>query len=86
MCAVYDYFKARPQLKSKLVMAIHDEIQVLVHKDDPVEMLFELQDIMQDTGSPVPIVSDMEITFTDWKHKQEVSTIADIERVKEEQR
>ena len=81
MRAVYDYLHAHPSLKSKLVMAIHDEVQLYIHKDDPIELLFELQKIMQETGSPVPIVSDMEVTFTNWKEKQEVSTLKEVKKL-----
>ena len=65
--------------KSKLVMQIHDEVQILWHKDDPPELMFEFKRIMQDIDSQVPIVSDMEVTFTTWKEKQEVSTLEELQ-------
>ena len=80
--AVTKYLKEKGY-KSKFVMPIHDEVQFLIHKDDPLEMCFELQKIMQDVGSPVPIVSDMEITFTNWKEKEEVHNVGEIEALRD---
>lgn len=61
-----------------------DEIQLAHHKDDPIEMMFELQEIMQDIDSQVPIVSDLEVTTTDWKHKVEINNIEELRRLFDE--
>ena len=61
-----------------------DEIQVEHHKDDPLSIMFELQEIMQDTGSQVPIVSDLEVTTTDWKHKVEIANMKELEEFYEQ--
>lgn len=70
-------------LKSRFVMPIHDEVQIYYHKDDPVECLWEMKKIMQDIDSQVPIVSDMEITLTNWKEKFEVNSYEELMQVKD---
>lgn len=70
--------------KSRIIIPIHDEIQLAHHKDDPIEMMFELQEIMQDIDSQVPIVSDLEVTTTDWKHKVEINNIEELRRLFDE--
>ena len=71
--------------KSRIILPIHDELQFEHHKDDPKEIMFELKKIMQDTGSQVPIVSDLEVTTTDWKHKVEINSIQELEDLFNEQ-
>lgn len=70
-------------LKSRFVIPIHDEVQIYYHKDDPIECLWEMKKIMQDIDSQVPIVSDMEITLTNWKEKFEVNSYEELMQVKE---
>lgn len=62
--------------KSKLQMQIHDELSFLWHPDDPPEMWFEIKEILQDwEDGLVPIISDMEVTYTNWAEKVEVESI-----------
>lgn len=71
--------------KSRIIIPIHDELQFEHHKDDPIEIMFELKNIMQDIDSQVPIVSDLEVTTTDWKHKVEINNIEELRRLLYEQ-
>src|SRR5690554_2513265 len=53
--------------KTRILMNIHDEIQFELHKDEPNEILYEFKEIMEDLGNiPVPIVADIEISYTSW--------------------
>ena len=72
--AARNYLKSHGY-KTKMVMPIHDEVIFAWHKDDPIEVLWELKAIMGDVDSQVPLVSDMEITTTNWKEKYEVTDI-----------
>lgn len=68
--------------KSRLQMQIHDELMFEWHPDDPPELWFEIKSILQGWDDTlVPIVSDMEVTFTNWGEKFE---IANIEQLKGE--
>ena len=71
--------------KSRIIIPIHDEIQLEHHKDDPLEIMFELKEIMQDIDSQVPIISDLEVTTTDWKHKVEINNMKELEELMNEQ-
>ena len=58
------------QVKSRMMMNIHDEIFWLKHKDEQ-EVFFTYKQIMQDwEGSLVPIIAEMECTKTTWAEKQ----------------
>lgn len=73
------YLKANGY-KSKLQMQIHDELSFLWHPDDPAELFFEIKHIMEDfTDFLVPIVAEMEVTYTTWAEKQEVKTIEQLQ-------
>ena len=82
---VYEYL-ATHNCKTKVCMQIHDELQFYWHKDDPIDIFFDLQKIMADIGSPVPITSDMEVTAATWKDKKEVTTIEEFRDVITNQR
>lgn len=56
-----------------------DELQWYWHKDDPIELMFELQKVMQDIDSQVPIVSDLEVTKTNWKEKKEIGNLDELQ-------
>lgn len=71
--------------KSRIIIPIHDEIQLEHYAGDPPELMFELKNIMQDIDSQVPIVSDLEVTTTDWKHKVEINNIEELRRLLYEQ-
>jgi DNA polymerase-1 len=65
--------------KSKLQMQIHDELSFCWHPDDPPELFFEIKHIMEDfTDFLVPIVADMEVTYTTWADKVEVENIEEL--------
>lgn len=62
--------------KSKLMMQIHDELMFEWDPDDPPELWFKVKNILQSwEDTLVPIVSDMEVTYTNWGEKHEVETI-----------
>lgn len=65
-------FMQEHHMKSKIVLAIHDELQWYWHKDDDPALMFELQKVMQDIDSQCPIISDLEVTKTNWKEKVEI--------------
>lgn len=68
--------------KSRLQMQIHDELMFEWNEEDPPELWFEIKALLQAWDDTlVPIVSDMEVTFTNWGEKFE---IADIEQLKGE--
>lgn len=68
--------------KSRLQMQIHDELMFEWDESDPPELWFEIKALLQNwEDTLVPIVSDMEVTFTNWGEKFE---IADIEQLKGE--
>lgn len=76
---INEYLK-RYNYKSKLQMQIHDELSFLWHPDDSPKLFFALKAIMEDwKGFLVPIVADMEVTYTNWAEKQEVKSLKDLE-------
>lgn len=65
--------------KSVFQMQIHDELSFCWHEDDPPELFFELKEIMEDYPDFwVPVVADMEVTYTSWADKKGVKTIEDL--------
>lgn len=52
--------------KTRVLMNIHDEIQFEIHKDEPSSILYEFKAIMEDIDFPVPIVADIDISYTSW--------------------
>lgn len=69
---IYDYCKQHG-IKSRFQMNIHDELSWEKHKDDSIDVFFEFQKIMEQWDDTlVPIVADMEITYTTWAEKKEV--------------
>lgn len=68
--------------KSRLQMQIHDELMFEWDESDPPELWFEIKELLQDwEDTLVPIVSDMEVTYTNWGEKHEVD---DLEQLKGE--
>ena len=62
--------------KSVMMMQIHDELQFKHHKDDPIEIFFEIKKIMEEWDETyVPIVADMEVATTTWANKYEVNSL-----------
>ena len=58
--------------KSRIIHNIHDEIQFEIHKDEP-QIVLKLKEIMENTNHKfiVPIVTDIEMTSTNWNNKEE---------------
>ena len=77
ICQVAKYMRDN-NMKSKICMQIHDELQFYAHKDDDPQHWFNIQAIMADTGSQVPIIADMEVTTTTWKAKKEIKTLEEL--------
>lgn len=76
---IYDFLK-KNGYKSKWQMQVHDELSFIKHKDDPPEIFFEIQKIMQDwPDTLVPIVADMEVTKTTWAEKEGVETLNELQ-------
>jgi DNA polymerase-1 len=68
----YDYCKAHG-IKSRLQMNIHDELSWEKHKDDPIEVFYKFKELMETwEDTLVPIVADMEITYSTWAKKEEI--------------
>lgn len=81
ICEVEKYLQDH-NCKSKLIMQIHDEVQLAVHKDDDPQIFFDIQKILGTwNGSYVPFVSDMELTTTTWANKIEVETIEQFKEI-----
>lgn len=75
---LYDYCKAH-NVKSRWQMQIHDELSWEKHKDDPLEVFIELQNIMGDwSDALVPIVAEMDATKTTWAEKHGIEGIDEL--------
>ncbi len=75
---LYDYCKAH-NIKSRWQMQIHDELSWEKHKDDPLEVFIEMQNIMNDWADTlVPIVAEMDATKTTWAEKQGIEGIDEL--------
>lgn len=69
---VHNYLKSN-NLKSKMVLPIHDEIMLLVHKDE-MFVIAEVKRIMEDVTDVIkyiPMVSEPEISYTNWAEKED---------------
>lgn len=69
---VHNYLKDN-NLKSKMVLPIHDEIMLLVHKDE-MFVIKEVKRIMEDvtdTIKNIPMISEPEVSYTNWAEKEE---------------
>ena len=75
---LYDYCKEH-NIKSRWQMQIHDELSWEKHKDDPLEVFIEMQDIMGDWNETyVPIIAEMDATKTTWADKKGVEGIDEL--------
>lgn len=62
---IYNYFNDN-NLKSKMIMQIHDELVFYIHKDEEY-IIPEIRDIMQEyPGTKIPIVAEIEYSLTNW--------------------
>jgi len=76
---LYDYCKSH-NVKSRWQMQIHDELSWEKHKDDPLDVFIEMQNIMGDwADTQVPIVADMDATKTTWAEKQGVEGLDELQ-------
>lgn len=75
---LYDYCKSH-NVKSRWQMQIHDELSWEKHKDDPLEVFIDMQNIMNDwSDTLVPIVAEMDATKTTWADKKGVEGIDEL--------
>ena len=75
---LYDYCKSH-NVKSRWQMQIHDELSWEKHKDDPLEVFIEMQNIMNDwSDTLVPIVAEMDATKTTWADKKGIEGIDEL--------
>ena len=76
---LYDYCKAN-NVKSRWQMQIHDELSWEKHKDDPLEVFIEMQNIMGDwSDTLVPIVAEMDATKTTWADKKGIDGLDELQ-------
>lgn len=69
---VWKYLR-KNNLKSKMVLPIHDELMLLVHKDE-MFVIKEVKRIMEDVTDVIkyiPMISEPEISYTNWAEKVE---------------
>lgn len=75
---LYDYCKAN-NVKSRWQMQIHDELSWEKHKDDPLDVFIEMQNIMGDWNDTlVPIVAEMDATKTTWAEKHGIEGLDEL--------
>ena len=68
-----DNYLRENNLKSKMVLPIHDELMLLVHKDE-MFVIKEVKRIMEDVTDVIrniPMISEPEISYTNWAEKKE---------------
>lgn len=74
---LYDYSKAAG-IKSKFQMNIHDELSWVKHRDE-AEVFFQFKAIMEEWADAIiPIVAEMEVSFTNWAEKKGVHTLEEL--------
>jgi DNA polymerase-1 len=79
MRVLYDYCQAN-NIQSRYILNIHDELQYERHISDPPELFFEFKKIMEDwPDTQVPIVTDMEVTTTNWAEKKGVHNVNELQ-------
>ena len=62
------------KLKSKVLLPVHDEVQILVHKDEEY-IVTQIKQIMQDVKDVmpnIPMICDIDRTDTNWADKYKV--------------
>ena len=68
-----DKYLKENNLKSKMVLPIHDELMLLVHKDE-MFVIKEVKRIMEDVTDVIkyiPMISEPEVSYTNWACKKE---------------
>ena len=70
---IVDKYLKENNLKSKMVLPIHDELMLLVHKDE-MFVIKEVKRIMEDVTDVIkyiPMISEPEVSYTNWADKKE---------------
>lgn len=68
-----DKYLKENNLKSKMVLPIHDELMLLVYKDE-MFVIKEVKRIMEDVTDVIkyiPMISEPEVSYTNWAAKEE---------------
>ena len=74
---LWEYTKAN-NIKSRFQMNIHDELSWEKHKDED-DVFYKFKEIMEDwSDSLVPIIADMEVSYSTWADKKEVTDPAQL--------
>ena len=68
-----DKYLRENKLKSKMVLPIHDELMLLVHKDEMfvIKKVKEIMEDVTDVIKSIPMISEPEVSYTNWAEKQE---------------
>lgn len=68
-----DKYLRENNLKSKMVLPIHDELMLLVHKDEMfvINKVKEIMEDVTDVIKNIPMISEPEISYTNWAEKVE---------------
>ena len=68
-----DKYLKENNLKSKMVLPIHDELMLLVHKDEMfvINKVKEIMEDVTDVIKNIPMISEPEISYTNWACKEE---------------
>lgn len=65
--------------KTVMQMEIHDELSFCWHEDDDAQIFFDIKAIMEDFSDfLVPIVAEMEVTYTTWADKKGVHNVEEL--------
>lgn len=76
MIQIYKFIKDN-NLRMRMLQNVHDEVAYLIPESE-LHYIFNLQELMEDFPWDVNMVSDMEITGTNWAEKHEIKTQEDI--------
>ena len=69
---LYNYSKQHG-IKSRFQMNIHDELSWEKHKDEDITIFHQFKHIMETwEDALVPIIADLEISYTNWAEKEDV--------------
>ncbi len=70
MTRVYNFLREE-ESKTKIIMPIHDEIALYLHKDE-FHLLNPIKDLMEDWDFIIPMVTDVCYSTTNWADKKEL--------------
>ena len=68
-----DEYLRKNKLKSKMLLPIHDELMLSIHKDElfVIDKVKEIMEDVQDTIPNIKMIAEPEITTTNWREKHE---------------